>query len=289
MVQLVGVEGRRQRPYVLTEYSTTSRIVLDQNPSYWGRKPAFERVVVRNMVAATQFINIQRGQHEVAIDLSAQQADSLKSNNGSRCRRSRRPGCSGSSRTTTRRSPPRPRTSASRTASAALDYPSFVQLAGGGAIQARGSSRRCSSASLPPRGAVKRDLNKAKSEIAASGVGTRRSRSSSRATSRSTAPSRPRSARAGQPRGGGAPGRARGRAGRNLAGQVPERQDGLRPLLWGPDYPDRPTTSPSCRASSSGSAWAGRRGPTSWRLAARRGSRRATSQGPRSTARSRTG
>ena len=37
--------------------------------------------MVRNMVAATQFINIQRGQHEVAIDLSAQQADSLKSNN----------------------------------------------------------------------------------------------------------------------------------------------------------------------------------------------------------------
>ena len=67
------VEGRRQRPVRAHQYSTTSRIVLDQNPSYWGRKPAFERVVVRNMVAATQFINIQRGQHEVAIDLSAQQ------------------------------------------------------------------------------------------------------------------------------------------------------------------------------------------------------------------------
>ena len=56
------------------QYSTTSQIVLDQNTRYWGRKPAFERVVIRNMVAATQFINIQRGQHEVAIDLSAQQA-----------------------------------------------------------------------------------------------------------------------------------------------------------------------------------------------------------------------
>ena len=33
---------------------------------------------IRNMVAATQFINVQRGRHEVAIDLSAQQADSLR-------------------------------------------------------------------------------------------------------------------------------------------------------------------------------------------------------------------
>ena len=32
------------------------------------------------MVAATQFINIQRGRHEVAIDLSAQQAQSLRNN-----------------------------------------------------------------------------------------------------------------------------------------------------------------------------------------------------------------
>ena len=53
----------------------------------------------------------------------------------------------------------------------ALDYPSFVQLAGGGAIQARGIIPSMFLGSLPPRAAVKRDLNRAKSEIAASGVG----------------------------------------------------------------------------------------------------------------------
>src|SRR5918999_6314957 len=40
--------GAGSGPYVLREYSTTSRIVLDQNAQFWGRKPAFERVVIRN-------------------------------------------------------------------------------------------------------------------------------------------------------------------------------------------------------------------------------------------------
>ena len=165
-------KGAGSGPYVLTEYSTTSRIVLDQNTSYWGRKPAFERVVVRNMVAATQFINIQRGQHEVAIDLSAQHAESLQNNNRLTVRTQpstwvfwlfANNNSSISTATSNKRFQAGVR--------AALDYPSFVQLAGGGAIQARGIIPSMFLGSLPPRSAVKRDLNKAKSEIAASGVG----------------------------------------------------------------------------------------------------------------------
>jgi peptide/nickel transport system substrate-binding protein len=72
--------GAGSGPYVLKQYSTTSQIIVEQNPRYWGRKPAFERVVIRNMIAATQFINVQRGTHEVAIDLSSQQAQSLRNN-----------------------------------------------------------------------------------------------------------------------------------------------------------------------------------------------------------------
>ena len=68
-------------PYVLKQYSTTSQIVLTPSPNYWGKdKAAFSSIVVRNMIAPTQLINVQRGKHEIAIDLSAQQAQSLKSN-----------------------------------------------------------------------------------------------------------------------------------------------------------------------------------------------------------------
>ena len=165
-------KGVGSGPYVLTEYSTTSRLVLDQNSRYWGRKPAFERVVVRNMVAATQFINVQRGKHEVAIDLSAQQAQSLKGN--SRLRVQTQPSTwvfwlfANNNPTISAATSNKRFQSAVRSA---LDYPSFAQLAGGGAIQARGIIPSMFLGSLPPRAAVKRDLTRAKSELAASGVG----------------------------------------------------------------------------------------------------------------------
>jgi peptide/nickel transport system substrate-binding protein len=53
----------------------------------------------------------------------------------------------------------------------ALDYPSFVQLAGPGAIQARGIIPSMFLGALPPSAAVSRNLARARSELAASGVG----------------------------------------------------------------------------------------------------------------------
>src|SRR5204863_4507741 len=68
-------------PYWLSSYSTTSQITLKPNAKYWGAaKPAFDTVAIRNMVAATQLINVGRGTHEVAIDLASDQAQTLKSN-----------------------------------------------------------------------------------------------------------------------------------------------------------------------------------------------------------------
>ena len=165
-------KGAGSGPFVLTEYSTTSRIVLDQNTQFWGAKPAFERVVIRNMGAPTQFINIQRGRHEVAIDLSAQHAQSLKRNNRLQVRTqpstwvfwafaNNNPAIS--TATSNKRFQAAVR--------AALDYPSFARLAGGGAIQARGIIPSMFLGSLPRSAAVKRDLGRARSELAASGVG----------------------------------------------------------------------------------------------------------------------
>ena len=77
MVRLRGVHAAGSGPYLLTQYSTTSQIVLERI-RLLGRSRRSRRVVIRNIVAATQFINVQRGTHEVAIDLSAQQAQSLR-------------------------------------------------------------------------------------------------------------------------------------------------------------------------------------------------------------------
>jgi peptide/nickel transport system substrate-binding protein len=54
----------------------------------------------------------------------------------------------------------------------ALDYPSFVQLAGPGAIQARGIIPSMFLGSLPRTAAVSRNLARARSELAASGQGS---------------------------------------------------------------------------------------------------------------------
>jgi peptide/nickel transport system substrate-binding protein len=164
--------GAGSGPYILRQYSTTSQIVLEQNTRFWGRKPAFERVVIRNMVAATQFINIQRGRHEVAIDLSAQQAQSLRNNR--RVRATTAPSTwvfwlfannnpSVSTATSNKRF--------QNAVRAALDYPSFVRLAGPGAIQARGIIPSMFLGTLPASAAPQRNLTRARSELAASGVG----------------------------------------------------------------------------------------------------------------------
>jgi peptide/nickel transport system substrate-binding protein len=129
-------------------------------------------VVIRNMVAATQFINVQRGTHEVAIDLSAQHAQSLRNNQRVSVKTqpstwvfwlfaNNNPDISAAT--------PNKRFQAA--VRYALDYPSFVSIAGAGAIQARGIIPSMLLGSLPPGSAVSRNLNRARTELAASGVG----------------------------------------------------------------------------------------------------------------------
>jgi peptide/nickel transport system substrate-binding protein len=162
--------GAGSGPYLLQRYSTTSQITLVPNPRYWGkRKAAFKTVVVRNMIAATQLINIQRGTHEVAIDLSASQAQTIRRN----------------SRLNVRTAPStwiffilannNPQvstvTSNRRFQNAVrygLDYASLARLAGPGSIQAPGVIPNMFLGSLPRSAAVKRNLTRARSELQAS-------------------------------------------------------------------------------------------------------------------------
>ena len=71
--------GAGSGPYEIDSYLPQSQVVLRPNTSYWGsRKPAFDRVVFRNMSAPAQVLNIRRGAHQIALDLSADQAQALK-------------------------------------------------------------------------------------------------------------------------------------------------------------------------------------------------------------------
>jgi peptide/nickel transport system substrate-binding protein len=165
--------GAGSGPYLLQRYSTTSQITLVPNPRYWGsRKAAFKTVVIRNMIAPTQLINIQRGKHEVAIDLSSDQAQTIK----------------GNSRLNVRTEPStwifwlfandNPAISSitsnkqfQTAVRYALDYRSIVSVAGPGAIQAPGMIPSMFLGSLPRKEAIKQNLTRAKAALAASGAG----------------------------------------------------------------------------------------------------------------------
>ena len=163
--------GAGSGPYTLSSYSTTSQITLVPNTSYWGtKKAAFSSVVVRNMVAPTQLINVGRGSHEAAIDLSADQAQTLKSNGnvnivaaaldlGLLAVREQQPEALGGDveQELPEGDPLRAR------------LPSIVGVAGPGAIQAPGIIPSMFLGALPQSAKVKQNLAKAKAALAASG------------------------------------------------------------------------------------------------------------------------
>ncbi len=166
--------GAGSGPYTLKSFSTTSQVTLAPNAKYWGtKKPAFGTVVVRNMLAPTQLLNVQRGSHEVAIDLSADQATTLKSN--SKVKVSLQPSTWVFWLFTNNDSSISATTSNKQFQTAvryALDYKSIVSIAGPGAIQAPGIIPSMFLGALPQKDAIKQNLTKAKAALAASGVGS---------------------------------------------------------------------------------------------------------------------
>ncbi|HTX01648.1 MAG TPA: ABC transporter substrate-binding protein, partial [Acidimicrobiales bacterium] len=52
-------------------------VVLKASPDYWGPKPAWSEVVIRNVQASEQGLDVERGQYEVGLDLSPSQTTSL--------------------------------------------------------------------------------------------------------------------------------------------------------------------------------------------------------------------
>jgi peptide/nickel transport system substrate-binding protein len=165
--------GAGSGPYVLKSYSTTSQIVLAPNDRYWGpAKAKWSSVVVRNMIAPTQLINIQRGTHEVAIDLSSSQAQSIKNNKKLKVVLTpstwvffllMNNNAAVSSVTSNK--------DFQRAVRYAIDYRSVVQVGGPGTIQTPGLIPSMFLGSLPQSARINQNLTRAKAALAASGVG----------------------------------------------------------------------------------------------------------------------
>jgi peptide/nickel transport system substrate-binding protein len=163
--------GAGSGPYTLSAYSTTSQITLVPSTNYWGSaKSKWANVVVRNMIAPTQLLNVARGSHEIAIDLSSDQAQTLKSNKNVNV--SLQPStwvfflmANANPKVSSATSNP----DYQKAIRYALDYNALVSLAGPGAIQTPGMIPSMFLGALPKSAAVKQDLAKAKKALAASG------------------------------------------------------------------------------------------------------------------------
>jgi peptide/nickel transport system substrate-binding protein len=157
-------------PYVLKSYSNKTQIILEANPRFWGPKPKFQTVVLRNMPAATQLLNVQRGENEVALDLSAQQATTLRGKGVRVVTNASANLFNIDINTDPKISPVASNKNIQTAIRYALDYASFVKLSGPGTVQAPGMIPTTFLGHLPPSARIKRNLVRARAEVAKSGI-----------------------------------------------------------------------------------------------------------------------
>ena len=158
-------------PYILASFSAFSDVALAANPRYWGAKPYYGRVVIRNMNAETQLTYIALATDQVALDLSPAQAGTLTRNRSVVIKAVAGPDAvflfannnpQVSSVTSNKHF--------QNAVRYALGYDSMVQLMGAGAVQATGLIPSMLLGALPAWAAPRQDIEKARTELAASGL-----------------------------------------------------------------------------------------------------------------------
>ncbi len=156
-------------PYTLTSYSTTTEVVLTANPRYWGPRPKYAKIVIRNVQASVQKLDVLKGESQIAVDLSPTQAEGMS---GVQIVHGASPNLfflltNDNPKVSKVTSNPQ----FQQAVRYGINYASMVQLAGKGAVQAAGIIPSMFLGSLPASEAPAYDLAKAKAALAASGAG----------------------------------------------------------------------------------------------------------------------
>ena len=157
-------------PYVLETMDVASQVILVKNDKYNGpQKPTYDKVILRNVEPATQKMNVERGDAQVAMGLSGDQIEALNSSvkvsstpsatvvflllnaNSAVNEFTAKPECV-------------------KAVKAALNYDSILELAGLGASQATGVVPTGFLGALPKSDAPKFDLDAAKTAATACGM-----------------------------------------------------------------------------------------------------------------------
>ncbi|MEU4509645.1 ABC transporter substrate-binding protein [Nonomuraea wenchangensis] len=156
-------------PYTIESFNVSSQVTLKANPKYYGTKPAYDKVVLRNVEASTQKLNVQRGDSQIALNLSGDQVTGMPSTLQVKKTASANVifllanQDSSISKTT-------PNAKFVEAVRKGVDYAGLLELAGEGATQAPGIIPSQLLGALPPEQAPKRDVEGAKAALAASGL-----------------------------------------------------------------------------------------------------------------------
>ena len=158
-------------PYVLESFSTATETTLTANPDYWGTPPVYERVVLRNVEATTQALNVQSGQSQIALDLASDQLSGLRDDPNVQVIEEASPNiwflfANANPEISEVTSNP----DVVEAIRYGLDYEGILELTGEGAIQAAGVIPNVLLGSLDPSEAVERDLERATAALERSGV-----------------------------------------------------------------------------------------------------------------------
>ena len=157
-------------PYTLTSFNTNTQVVLTKNPKYTGpQKPAYDKIVLRNVQAPTQKLNVQRGDSQIALDLTSDQVKGLTG--GLKV-------TSGPSSDViflllnqdTKVSSATANAEFAQAVRKGIDYDGLLSLAGTGSVQPAGIIPSTFLGSLPSSGKTTRDLAAAKAALKASGI-----------------------------------------------------------------------------------------------------------------------
>jgi len=158
-------------PYTVTAYNPNSNIVLTRNPGYWGPKPAFQQVIINNVPAETQALDVERGTYEMALDLGAPDIAGLKASKSVNVIATTSPQTFLMfSNDNPQISPISPNKHLQQAIRDAIDYKSIVALGGPGAERPVGEIPPNFPGSLPQSAGTPTNLAAARQQLKASGL-----------------------------------------------------------------------------------------------------------------------
>jgi len=165
-----GAAGSGSGAYYVESFDVETEVVLVRNENYWGERPDWPRIVLRNALPSVQALNVQSGDSQLALDIPGDNLSTIpdtlqivsepatvtffvfSNQNPEISEFTSNPDFVEAVRY-------------------GVDYDSIVELAGAGVRQACGLLPNMLLGALPDDACVTRDLDRARAAFEASGVG----------------------------------------------------------------------------------------------------------------------